>query len=343
VPSPNPGPAELLAALARALSSLAVPWYLFGAQAAVIWGRPRLTADVDVTVRLPADDHGPLVRVLEEAGFTLRTGDPDEFVRRTRVLPFVHRPSQLPVDVVLAGPGLEEAFLSRAVPVTIAGVSIPVISPEDLVVVKILAGRPKDIEDVRGILAERRASLDVDSVRATLRQLEEALGRTDLLRSLQSELDQDLLPAATSGLASVAVDQDDLELAFNFVSSAGPFDNQAFVSLETGAIYWQTEDEELPDDVDDGDRYVAVPHKNDLDLGRRLALRFGEERLPNRYEEIAEAFRHRGAYGRFKRILESAERLEDWYTFEAAETARALREWCAEHGLRLTRRPGRER
>jgi hypothetical protein len=343
VPSPDLGPAELLAALARALSSLGVPWYLFGAQAAVIWGRPRLTADVDVTVRLPGDDHGPLVRVLAEAGFTPRTDDLDEFVRRTRVLPFVHGPSQLPVDVVLAGRGLEEAFLSRAVPVTIAGVSIPVISPEDLVVVKILAGRAKDIEDVRGVLAERRASLDVDSVRATLGQIEEALGRSDLLRSFQNELDQDPLPGAASDPASVAVDQDDLELAFDFVSSAGPFDNQAFVSLETGAIYWQTEDEELPDDIDDSDRYVAVPHKNDLDLGRRLALRFAEERLSSRYEEIAEAFRHRGAYGRFKRILESAGCLEDWYTFETAETARALREWCAENGLRLTRRPRPER
>jgi predicted nucleotidyltransferase len=59
---------------------------------------------------------------------------------------------------VLAGPGLEEQFLARAVLVDIGGVRVPVMSPEDLVVTKILAGRPKDIEDVRGILAERVSS-----------------------------------------------------------------------------------------------------------------------------------------------------------------------------------------
>jgi predicted nucleotidyltransferase len=57
--------------------------------------------------------------------------------------------------VVLAGLGLEELFLSRAVPVTIGSMVVPVISPEDLVATKILAGRPKDIEDVRGILRMR--------------------------------------------------------------------------------------------------------------------------------------------------------------------------------------------
>ena len=62
-----------------------------GAQAALIWGRPRLTADVDVTVRLEPDDPDALMRTLGERRFQLRVDPRDDFVRRTRVLPFVFR------------------------------------------------------------------------------------------------------------------------------------------------------------------------------------------------------------------------------------------------------------
>jgi hypothetical protein len=188
VPFPSTAPADLLAALAEALAGLGARWYLFGAQAALIWGRPRLTADVDVTVRLDPEDPDALVRTLERHGFRLRVNPADDFVRRTRVLPFVFAPNGLPVDVVLAGPGIEELFLSRAVPVRLGSVTVPVISPEDLIVTKILAGRPKDVEDVRGILFERLPQLDLAAIRSTLGLLEAALSQSDLQPAFEAEL-----------------------------------------------------------------------------------------------------------------------------------------------------------
>lgn len=175
MPSPA-GPAELLADLAAALDVVGARWYVFGAQAALVWGRPRLTTDVDVTVQcdVPTDR---LVRALATYGFSLRIDATDAFVRTTRVVPLEHLGSGLAVDVVLAGPGLEELFLERAVPVDIAGISVPFISPEDLIVTKLLAGREKDVEDVRGVLAERGDALDLGRVRTTLRLLEERSDR----------------------------------------------------------------------------------------------------------------------------------------------------------------------
>lgn len=180
--------AELLAGLGSVLSSQGGRWYLFGAQAVVLWGRPRLTADVDVTVEIDPTAVPRLLAALAPRGFELRLRrDVDDFIARTRVLPLWHRPSDLQVDMVLAGPGLEEAFLERAIVVDVGGVPVPVIAPEDLVVTKILAGRPKDLEDVRGILAERGARLDPEAIRATLQLLEEALGQSDLLPLFESE------------------------------------------------------------------------------------------------------------------------------------------------------------
>lgn len=188
MPSPS-GPAELLADLAKALDALAVRWYVFGAQAALIWGRPRLTTDVDVTVECRVATR-ELVDALDRSGFSLRADGTDAFIEATRVVPLEHRASGLALDVVLAGPGLEELFLERAVSIDVAGTVVPFISAEDLVVTKLLAGREKDIDDVRGVLAERGSVLDVSLIRTTLLLLEGALGQSDLTPVLERELER---------------------------------------------------------------------------------------------------------------------------------------------------------
>lgn len=181
------GPAELLSDLAAALGAVGAQWYVFGAQAAMVWGRPRLTTDVDVTVKCSVSTDR-LVQTLGSRGFSLRIDATESFVRTTRVVPLEHRASGLALDLVLAGPGLEDLFLERAVPIDVAGTVVPFISPEDLIVTKLLAGREKDIEDVRGVLSERGSALDMGRLRTTLRRLEDALGQSDLMPMLDDEL-----------------------------------------------------------------------------------------------------------------------------------------------------------
>jgi hypothetical protein len=94
----------------------------------------------------------------------------------------------MPLDVVLAGPGLEEEFARDAVEVTVEGTPVPFISPVDLIVTKILAGRPKDLEDVRGIVLAQGDGLDVARVRRRLRQIEQALDQSDLTPLFEAQL-----------------------------------------------------------------------------------------------------------------------------------------------------------
>ena len=143
----------------------------------------------------------------------------------------------------------------------------------------------------------------------------------------------------------VTIKYDDLSLAFDFVSSSAPMEHRAFVSLESGKVYWVSElnpveEEELPDDLDTSSRYLEIPHKNDLDLGRPLALRFVAEHLPAQYERVADIFRNRGSYRRFKELLESKGSLEQWYAFETEATEKALREWCQQNDVHLGERDG---
>ena len=155
-------------------------WYLFGAQAVIAYGVPRLSADVDVTLRVVPDLTDRLVGDMQAAGFESRVTDAD-FVRRTRVLPFVHTATGMPLDVVLAGPGLEDEFLARARALDIGGLRVPTLEPSDLIIAKILAGRPKDVDDARGLLKARGKDIDQARIASVLRLLEEALGQGDLL------------------------------------------------------------------------------------------------------------------------------------------------------------------
>jgi hypothetical protein len=185
----QPGALELIRDLGEVLRAEGLRWYIFGAQAVVIHGFVRQTADVDVTVEVPEDRLSPLVRRLESAGFKLRIEqDAAAFIARTRVLPMIHLGSRLPLDLVLAGPGPEEGFLERATEVEANEFRFPVISAEDLIVVKVLAGRAKDLEDVRGVLVRKREAIDLEAIRGRLRELELLLDQSDLLPRFEEVL-----------------------------------------------------------------------------------------------------------------------------------------------------------
>jgi hypothetical protein len=179
----QPAAVELLSHLAPVLARWG-RWYLFGAQAVAIHGVPRLSADVDVTLALVPDAPERFVNDMTAAGFALRVDDPD-FIRRTSVMPFVHVATGMPLDIVLAGSGLEDEFLRRARRVELHGTTIPVIEIDDLIIAKVLAGRAKDLDDASALWRVHGATLDAERIGATLRLLEEALGQGDLLPAFE--------------------------------------------------------------------------------------------------------------------------------------------------------------
>ena len=91
----------------------------------------------------------------------------------------------------------------------------------------------------------------------------------------------------------------------------------------------------MPDDIDDG-KYVSIPDKRELDLGKPLVLDFAREFLPDDYDEVRHIFRRRGAYRRYKDLLVRRGTLERWYDFSNKAEEAALLEWCVENGIELT-------
>ena len=179
--------AEVLDVLRRVLDGRGLRWFVFGAQAVAVRGAPRATQDIDITVQVERTRLRALVEALESEGLRHRYPDlAEDLLVRGAVVPFVH-PSGMEVDLVLAGSGLEAIALARASRVAIDGVEVPVAHATDLAVMKVLAGRGKDLDDLRSLLAS--GDVDLEEARDLLGQLEEALGRSDLLTHLEDAVD----------------------------------------------------------------------------------------------------------------------------------------------------------
>ncbi|OIQ72444.1 hypothetical protein GALL_459300 [mine drainage metagenome] len=137
----------------------------------------------------------------------------------------------------------------------------------------------------------------------------------------------------------VSINYAELRNAFEFVSLGSRGEQSAYICLDSGVIFWQSStlelDENVPDDIETSDRYISVPHKNDLKLGQNMALSFIDQELPYDYNTVASFFRKKGAYRRFKELLQSQGVLEKWYAFEEQACDRALVDWCQENGLQL--------
>ena len=165
--------ADLLARLGRALDASGLPYMVIGGQAVLLHGEPRLTRDVDITLGAGLERVGDVVALLGVAGLRALV-DPAVFTAQTLVLPCQDESSGLRVDFIFSFTPYEQEAIARAVPVTLGGSTVRFATAEDLVVHKVLAGRPRDLEDVKGVLW-KNPSLDVRTVRDTLAALGEAI------------------------------------------------------------------------------------------------------------------------------------------------------------------------
>lgn len=134
------------------------------------------------------------------------------------------------------------------------------------------------------------------------------------------------------------VDFDELENAMMMVSdSAGGA--EAWVCRTTGKVYVKSEyvpeEEQIPEDVDEYDKYIPVPNSRKLDLGRDLVFRFVAAELPQQLDRVLDMFRRKGAYGRFSGLLDSLGARDKWHQFRDEQTKAAMRSWCEENGFTL--------
>jgi len=170
--------ADAAAEAAGLLSGAGVPYMIIGGVANLLWGEPRTTIDVDVSAWVEEDRIEPVVRRLC-AGMNALSPDPLAFVRETRVLP-LKTSAGVRVDVTFAVLPVEEEAIRRAVEREIGGRTVRVCTAEDLVLHKIISDRPRDIEDVCGIVRRMGGKLDRAYLDPKVAALAEAMERPEI-------------------------------------------------------------------------------------------------------------------------------------------------------------------
>jgi hypothetical protein len=159
-------------------------WYVYGGQAVLLYGKPRMTVPIDITVDAGSVSSADLLVTLATHGFEPLFPLPDEALAQTRLLSVVHVPTEIPLDIVLAAGEIERMILDGARIVDVEGIEIPMISVEDLIALKVLAGRRKDLDDIRGVLAAQAGRIDLARTRLVLAAFEQNLDRPGLLSKL---------------------------------------------------------------------------------------------------------------------------------------------------------------
>jgi len=178
---------ERLASLRALLDALACPAMVVGGLAVAARGEPRFTRDADVTIVVPDAALPGVVSRAADAGFRALAGDPVAFARSHGVIPCERIADGWRVDLILAMSPYEEAAVARATLERAEDVLLPIATAEDLVVLKLLAGRPQDLDDVRSVVARAGAALDRTAIRLVLDEVAAATG-DDALRVRTDEL-----------------------------------------------------------------------------------------------------------------------------------------------------------
>ena len=183
---------ETLARIAGALESAGIPYMIIGGQAVLLHGEPRLTRDIDITLGVNIDRLEILLDMTRCLSLKLLPEDVSAFVQKTMVLPAIEEETGIRVDFIFSFTPYESQAIQRAKKVRILDRDVCFASAEDLIIHKIFAGRPRDIEDVRNVV-KKNAALDIHYIEEWLKAFDDAADKKNFLSTFRQIIDSSIL------------------------------------------------------------------------------------------------------------------------------------------------------
>lgn len=166
---------NLLKRIAGELHSYAIPYMVIGGQAVLLYGEPRLTKDIDITLGVGTERVADVMAVTQRLGLKVLVDDAEAFVRDTMVVPVADEESGIRVDFIFSFSPYEREAIGRGKMVRFGDTDVCFASVEDLIIHKIIASRPRDIEDVRAVVL-KNPDYDRTYIEKWLREFDNAMG-----------------------------------------------------------------------------------------------------------------------------------------------------------------------
>jgi hypothetical protein len=170
---------EPLTALQRLLERFDNQGVIIGGIAASLLGKPRFTADLDAVILLSIDNLPKLLDAACKEGITPRIADAEAFARKNRVLLLRHQASGTNIDLSLGILPFETEMVARSQKHSIGDLDLRLPTPEDLIILKAVAHRPKDLTDIQ-VIAASYPDLDRERIQLWVEQFGAALELPDL-------------------------------------------------------------------------------------------------------------------------------------------------------------------
>lgn len=143
---------SLLKKISLQLKKASIPYMVIGGQAVLLHGEPRLTKDIDITLGIGVEELGRIRKISRSMRLKILVKNDKDFVAKTLVLPVLDRESGIRIDFTFSCSPYERQAIERATEVKLGRTSVRFASLEDLVINKVIAGRARDLEDVRSVL-----------------------------------------------------------------------------------------------------------------------------------------------------------------------------------------------
>jgi predicted nucleotidyltransferase len=160
--------AALIKRIAQCLDENKVPYMIIGGQAVLLYGTPRLTRDIDITLGVDTDQFLVIDKLCRDLDLRVLSDDPERFAVQTKVLPAEDPASRIRVDFIFSFTPYERQAIERANAVPMEGYPVKFASREDVIIHKMFAARAVDHEDVRNILAKSRQRIDLAYIKRWL-------------------------------------------------------------------------------------------------------------------------------------------------------------------------------
>lgn len=172
---------KLIRKIALHLDKEKIPYMIIGGQAVLLYGTPRLTRDIDITLGIDTDKFFILKRVCRNVGLTILPKNPQDFIIDTKVLPTEEKRLKIRVDFIFSFTLYEKQAFKRVKRVLIDGYAVKFASCEDVIIHKMFAGRAVDEEDVKTILIKNRDKIDIKYIKKWLSEFNKALEQKGVL------------------------------------------------------------------------------------------------------------------------------------------------------------------
>lgn len=177
---------DAIDALQRLLSRFDNRGVIIGGTAVSILGRARFTEDVDAMFLLSNKDLPRLLEMAKEEGIEPRIDNALDFAKKNRVLLLKHTSTDTGIDISMGTLPFEEEMVNRGVLHEVDDtLQLRLPTPEDLIIMKAIAHRPKDLEDIR-TLANKYPNLDMKRIEAWVRAFGEVLETPELWEMIKA-------------------------------------------------------------------------------------------------------------------------------------------------------------